>query len=127
MNVREAIENAEAILPGMVAPEGQEDPRWQAIIAVGNFVEDEPESVWTFVERWGQHPDEDLRTTIATCLLEHLLEYHFDLIVPRVEHLARSTSYFAQTVRMCSLFGEAKRPENTTRLNQLVRELSGAE
>ena len=84
MTVHEAIENAEAILPGVAAPEGQEDPRWQAIIAVAGFIEDEPELVWTFVERWGQYPDEDLRAAIATCLLEHLLEAAFrDPLSPR--------------------------------------------
>ena len=126
MNVNEAIKSAEAILPGTAAPEGREDPRWQAIIAVGNFVGDEPERVWSFVERWGQHPDEDLRAAIATCLLEHLLEYHFDLIFPRVERIARSKPSFAHTVRMCWRFGEAKRPKNVARLNQLVRELPDA-
>ena len=121
MNVHEAIENAEAILPGEATPEGQEDPRWQAIIAVADFTEDEPEPLWAFVERWGQHPDEDLRQAIATCLLEHLLEHHFDLVFPRVERLARSNPCFAQAVGMCWLFGDAERPNNAARLGELVK------
>ena len=123
MNVHEAIQNAEAILPGVAAPDGQEDPRWQAIIAVAGFIEDEPEPLWSFVERWGQYPDEDLRAAIATCLLEHLLEAHFDLLFPRVEPLARSNPCFADVVGMCSLFGEAERPENAARMKELVSEL----
>ncbi len=84
MNVHEAIESAEATLPGVAAPDGQPDARWQAIIEVAGFIEDEPELVWLFVERWGQHSDKDLRAAIVTCLLEHLLEAHFDLLFPRV-------------------------------------------
>jgi hypothetical protein len=37
MNVQEAIENAEALLPGKVGFQGKTDPRWQAIIALGEF------------------------------------------------------------------------------------------
>ena len=51
MTVNEAIRRANEILPGRPAPDGQEDPRWQAIIAVGEFVRTEPEAVWKFVER----------------------------------------------------------------------------
>jgi hypothetical protein len=78
MNAQLAIQEAEAILPGTAAPAGESDPRWQAIIAIGDFAETDPEPIWAFVVRWGNHADEDLRTAVATCLLEHLLEYHFD-------------------------------------------------
>ena len=71
--VQEAIRAADAVLPGRAAPEGAEDPRWQAIIAVGRFLESEPDAVWQFIQRWGVHADDDLRMAIATCLLEHLL------------------------------------------------------
>ena len=125
MTVHEAIENAEAILPGVAAPEGQEDPRWQAIIAVAGFIEDEPELVWKFVERWGQYPDEDLRAAIATCLLEHLLEAHFEILFPRVERLARSNPCFADAVGMCWKFGNTRRPENAAPMNELVSKLQG--
>lgn len=40
MTVQEAIAAADAILPGEAAPEGARDPRWQAIIVVGEFIED---------------------------------------------------------------------------------------
>src|SRR4051812_13600743 len=101
MNVQEAIEAAECILPGQKAPEGEIDPRWQAIIAVGEFVEVEPEAVWSFVGRWGSSPDEDLRTAIATCLLEHLLEHHFDLFMPRVKQAALADRLFGDMVSQC--------------------------
>jgi hypothetical protein len=99
MTVREAIKAAEQLLPGQAAPDGQVDPRWQAVIAIGEFVKQDPEAIWPFVLRWGSHSDEDLRNAIATCLLEHLLEYHFDLIFPRVEAAARNDAFFADTTK----------------------------
>ena len=126
MTVTEAIHQAEVILPGIPAPEGELDPRWQAIIAVAEFIEDEPEAVCSFAERWGQHPNEDLRVAIATCVLEHLLEHHFDLVFPRAERLARSSRRFAQTVAMCWRFGESEHPANAAKLDELLRELRSA-
>jgi hypothetical protein len=121
MSVNKAIDNAEAILPGQQAAEGEEDPRWQAIIAIGRFVEADPEPVWSFVERWGAHPDDDLRSAIATCVLEHLLEHHFDLIFPRIDRLARSNASFADTVSRCWRLGRSELPENAARLQRLVQ------
>ena len=126
MTVREAIAAAEKILPGHAAPDGVEDPRWQAVIQIGHFVAEEPEAVWPFVLRWGSHEDEDLRAAIATCLLEHLLEYHFDLIFPRVEAAAKSNACFAETTAQCWKFGEAKHPEQAQRFDRLCAEIRGS-
>ena len=119
MTAQEAIEAAEYLLPGRAAPEGEEDPRWQAIIVIGEFVEKEPEAIWPFVLRWGSHEDEDLRAAVATLLLEHLLEYHFDLIFPRVEATARSNKWFGKTTTQCWKFGQAKDPERAARFDAL--------
>src|SRR5262245_15511400 len=99
--VQEAIAAAERVLPGRAAPDGAEDPRWQAMIAVGDFVETEPEAVWSFVQRWGTSRDEDLRSAVATVLLEHLLEHHFDALIGRVETLAVNDECFADMVCHC--------------------------
>ncbi|MDB5323843.1 MAG: hypothetical protein JWN40_5474 [Phycisphaerales bacterium] len=72
--VRRAVARAQSVLPGRPALEGQPDPRWQAIIRVGTFIESHPEPVWEFARRWGKHAQADLRAAVATCLLEHLLE-----------------------------------------------------
>ena len=112
MEVHDAIRYAEAILPGGPAPEGQLDPRWQAISDIADSVESDPEAIWPFVVRWGRHPQEDLRDAIATCLLEHLLEYHFDRIFPRVRELAEADTQFADTFCRCWKFGQSKGPEN---------------
>jgi hypothetical protein len=90
MTVQEAIAEAERVLPGVAAPEGQIDPRWQAIIELEWFIETDPEEVWGFIQRWGRHPDEDLRTAIATCLLGDLLESRFDDYFGKIEEAVRA-------------------------------------
>jgi uncharacterized protein (DUF433 family) len=80
-NLHYAILAAEALLPGKPAPKGENDPRWQAMLKVGDFIESEPEAIWPFVLKWGSLPnEEDLSAAVATILLEHLLRDHFDLI-----------------------------------------------
>jgi hypothetical protein len=123
MTVQEAIETAEQLLPGHAAPDGVEDPRWQAIIEVGMFAKQEPEAIWPFVLRWGSNEDEDLRAAIATCLLEDLLEHHFDLLFPRIETAAKSDACFAKTTSLCWKFGEAEEPANAARFDRLRSEI----
>src|SRR6188508_1311809 len=106
MTVHEAIASAEAILPGIAAPDGQLDPRWQAIISIGEFVETEPEAVWSFILRWGASSDADLRMAVATCLLEHLLEIHFDDFINRVDATSAESQLFGKTVTACWTFGQ---------------------
>jgi len=122
MTLSDAISEANAILPGVPAQSDGQDARWQAIIAIGDFIESDPEPIWTFVARWGANDDDDLRAAIATCLLEHLLEHHFDLIFPRVQDLARRDANFADTFRICSKFGETELAENSSRFDALKKE-----
>src|SRR5215208_4887709 len=123
MGVSKAIREADALLPGVPA-EGGEDPRWQAIIRVGEYVGSEPEAVWSFARRWGSHPQEDLRDAVATCLLEHLLEQHFAAYFPRVERLALADPLFGDTFRRCWQLGQALEPGNAVRYVQLSERLA---
>jgi hypothetical protein len=120
VGVREAIREANVLLPGEPAQEGR-DARWQAIIAVGEYVETKPEAVWKFIRRWGAHPKEDLRDAIATCLLEHLLEHHFTTYFPRVEELALAEPLFGDTFLRCWQFGQAEAPGNAKRFEALQK------
>jgi hypothetical protein len=123
MSVQDAIRVAEALLPGEPAPEGEKDPRWQAIIAVADFVPTEPEAVWEFVRAWGSHPQEDLRDAIACCLLEHLLEYHCATIFPLVEKLALKDPLFGDMFLRCWKFGQSDEPANAERFDALRQRL----
>lgn len=122
--VLEAIRHAETLLPGIpTEDEDGPDPRWQAIIAVGEFIESEPETIWPFIERWGSSADEDLQDAIATCLLEHLLEYNFATYFPKVKSLAVANPFFGRTFCVCAKFGQTTEPKNSKRFTQLKQQL----
>ena len=126
MDVAEAIDSAEGLLPGVAVEDG-EDPRWQAIIRVGEFVESEPEAVWGFVRRWGAHEQEDVRMAVATCLLEHLLEWHFEGFFARVREACRENRFFADTFLMCWKFGQSELLVNSARFDKLQAECGDVE
>jgi hypothetical protein len=91
---------------------GEVDPRWQAIIRVAEFVETNPDEVWNFISHWGCSDNTDLRTAVATCLLEHLLERHFEATFPKARTLAFQNRNFADTVGRVWSLGRAERPHN---------------
>lgn len=127
VDVQRTIIAAERILPGKPTADGRRDPRWQAIIRVGQFIETQPEAIWQFTLRWGKHAQRDLRMAIATCLLEHLLEHHFELLFPRARRAAFESVRFAETLSSCWSFGSALQPKNAARLKRLCSELRRAQ
>lgn len=121
--LRDALARAEQLLPGVAAPEGEHDPRWQALIAVGELgIEHHPEDVWSFIVRWGNSDDEDLRNGIATCLLEHLLESHFALIFPRLRASIASDARYANTFARCWKLGQALWANHSHEFDELQRQ-----
>lgn len=120
MNVQEAIFTAEEVLTCETVSDQGVDPRWQSIISVAEFVKTNPDEVWNFVARWGGSKDEDLRDAIATCLLEHLLEYHFDMIFPRVEKAVDKIPLFGDTFSRCHKFGQSEQPRNPELFDRLL-------
>ena len=123
LKVSDAIRDAEEILPGEPVPDEGNDPRWQAIIRVAEFAETDPEELWGFARRWGSSPDEDLRQAVASCLLEHLLEFHFTELFPRVAAAAREDPLFADTFLGCWDFGQTTEPQNLAQFQALKAEL----
>jgi len=102
-----------------------ERTRWQAAIALGEIAESDPESVWTLVVSHGSRRHGDVRMAIATCVLEHLLEHHFDAFFPRVAAAAKSSRLFSDTFSHCYQLGQAELPRNARRwkrLRKLLRE-----
>src|SRR5262245_41994830 len=125
MTVQDAISAAEELLPGVPAPDGHLDARWQAIIEVSEYIPTNANDVWRFALRWGGSEEPDLRAAIATCLIEHLLEHDFEAFFPRVASQARADANFAKTIRMCWQLGQAEVPTNAIRFRALVAELRG--
>ena len=124
MNVQEAILKAENLLHGQPEPEGNEDPRWQAIIEISDFIESNPKEILEFVLKWGGHENEDIRNAVASCLLEHLLEYHFELVFPQIKDAARRSSLFGDMVSRCFRFGQSEEVENSKKLDELIQTIS---
>ena len=88
------------------------DCRWQAMIVVGEYIDCDPEAVWEVVLEHGESPDEDMRAAVATVLLEHLLDSHFEAYFPRLKKKIDSGSpLLFDTFRLCSVFDEKRRAE----------------
>ena len=116
--VAAALERADAAL---ASPD--EDTRWQAAIALGQFCETHPTAIWPLVEKWGSSDDEDTRTAIATCVLEHVLECHFEPFFARTAKLIRQGNVlFADTFCGCWRLGQANESANAAKFDRLETE-----
>ncbi len=121
MSVRETIAEVEAILPGKAAPDGELDPRWQGIMRIEDFIPEEPDAVWAFVLRWGCHEDEDLRTAVATLLLEHLLACHFAGFFAKVTTAVEGNVLFGDTFARCWKIGQSKQEAHAKLFDDLQK------
>lgn len=124
MTVQEAKERAEGILPGEEVTGNGRDPRWQALVVVGRHVKSEPEAVWEMVDHWGGDTQEDLRDAIALCLMEPLLEVHFEDFFPLVNERAITDPFFADMILRCQRYGQACEGANSRQFEALQRMLS---
>lgn len=76
--------------------------RWQALIVIGHFLEDNPDAVWQVVREFGGSGDEDMRAGVACVLLEALLEAHFEDYFPKVRKwILLGPVTVAETLDMC--------------------------
>ena len=73
--------------------------RWDGAELLGEFAETAPDAVWPLIVRFGSSDDADVRTAIATCVLEHVFQYHFDRYFSEAERRVRAGNKpFANTV-----------------------------
>jgi len=100
-----------------------EHTRWQAAIALGEFSKSAPDRIWPLVLKHGSRRHSDARMAIATCVLEHVLEYNFDAYFPRVADAARRSRWFRDTFSSCGRMGQSKLPRNARRWKRLESEL----
>ena len=116
-------EEADSIRPYLAAArrlihDADNTCRWQALILVSFGIEREPELVWDVIEAEGGSRDEDMRTGVATVLLEDLLDEHFEKYFPLVrERVLSGDEHFADTVSGCWL----SEPSHKKRIASLVR------
>lgn len=97
-----------------------ENTRWQAAITLGAQCEDNPELTWPLVIKWGSSETEDVRAAISTCVLEHILECHFEEYFQKSkEIIGGGNTLFLDTFRTCAKFGQTKLSENAERFDEL--------
>ena len=89
--------------------------RWQALIVVGEFIEDHPDEIWTVVKRYATHEDSDMRMGVACVLLEHLLGHHWRRFHREARREAADSALFAETLGMCRDFREPRRKGESRR------------
>lgn len=90
--------------------------RWSAAAELSEFVVEYPDLLWPLVVRQGSSEHEDLRMAIATCVLEHILEHHFDEYFPKLESAIRSgNAALKRTLARCWKFGDSEVPSNSER------------
>ena len=96
--------------------------RWQALLMLGQHAERHPGAIWPSVLKWGTVRNRDIRRGVACCILEHVLEHHFDPYFDlALSHIACGHRRFAYTLANCWRFGEAGLPNNAQRFDSFKR------
>jgi hypothetical protein len=81
--------------------------RWQAAIVVGTNIESAPDEMWKVVRECGDSEDEDMRSAMATVLLEHLFELDFDRYFALVRgEVSSGRLRLLDTLDMCAFFDD---------------------
>jgi hypothetical protein len=96
------------IAKGLIGDRADNNVRWQACIVVGNYIQAMPERVWEAICKYGRSRDDDLRAAISTCLLEHLLNAHFEKYFPKCKKLVERSRYFANTLSTATVMSDDK-------------------
>jgi hypothetical protein len=114
-----AIAQAEALIAS-----GDEAKLWEGAALLGEFASAEPEAIWPIVLRFASSDDAEIRMAIACCVLEHILEHHFEPYFAESQRLiAAGNPQFAATFSSCWDFGQTEQPENKRRFNELVQHI----
>ena len=79
--------------------------RWGTLNCISfGFAESHPRRLWPFIARWGCHRSSDIRSGVACCLLEHILDVDFEEIFERSKALVEAGNIrFLDTLRTCWL------------------------
>ena len=119
MDIEDAIKEAETKLNAKIVADNEKNSMWQSIIKLSDFIEVAPDNIWKFVAKWGNHESEDVRDAIATCLLEHLLELHFEAYFPKLEKEVLNDKLFHDMFCRCWSFGKSATPVNKENFEDL--------
>lgn len=106
---------------GMI-PDRSTYVRWQALLMLGQHAERHPDEIWPSVLKWGTVQNRDIRRGVACCILEHVLEHHFDPYFDRaLSHIACGHRRFAYTLAYCWRLGQAGSQVSAQRFDAFKR------
>lgn len=95
--------------------------RWEAASQLAEYINDSPSDVWRLVLEHGSSDDEDMRSAIATCVLEHLLESFFDPYFHLLElEVGGGNRNLMETLKLCWKLGESEHSVNSARWDELI-------
>lgn len=81
------------------------DCRWQATIIIGEFLNTRQEEIWNIIITYGSSDNRDIRTAIATVLLEHFFEENSNLFDTKFEtirqEISKGNKNLLYTLSMC--------------------------
>jgi len=97
---------------------------WLAATVLSYFVEKYPAQLLRIIRSVAQDSSDDQRTALAKCILEHLMENHFDDVINMVSQETDAELRYAlvDILARCWPFGEAEKKSNWERVESLVRE-----
>lgn len=94
------------------------DVRWSAAATLTDYAMYHPDHVWPNILKHGSSNDEDRRTAVATCLLEHLFEAYFSKLE---KVILAGNNNLKDTLSMCWKSGKSEIPENSARWESLIQ------
>jgi hypothetical protein len=99
------------------------DCRWQSIIIIGQFLDIRQQDIWEIILRFGSSNDSDMRTAIATILLEHFFEHNPDSFDKRFmdlkEEIHKGNKNLLDTLSLCRF--HIKDSKHNGQLSELLR------
>lgn len=99
-----------------------ESDRWAAAAELGEYVIDHPDDIWPIVLRLASSEIEDVRQAVATNVLEHLLEHHFEKFFPLIEsEIKGGNQHLRDSLKLCWKFGQSLDASRSDRWDSLLR------
>lgn len=94
---------------------------WEAAEILGEYAENNPWIIWPLTIKYASSLNSEVRQAIATCVLEHILEYHFDQFFDEIERAIKGGDLLLRdTLSGCWKFGKSKLPHNRDRWDILL-------
>ena len=104
--IRKQIQNSLALesyfsLAQKFIKDSDNNCRWQSLIIIGEYLDKYPDYIFKIIIKYGSSKDEDMRTAVATILLEHLLEKDFKKYFNLYKNLSTNNYYLLDTLSKC--------------------------